>query len=131
LLKQAILGNPNIASVKEIDAAITVFTSMIKSARTTSKGYHTCAHQDSTIPDLEELLRRKSKARKITHNFNREADRRQYSFLKKLYTPTFETQQDSGIWEIIEDKVQEGRDIAQAVSRRFPTAAVRVRAQVR
>jgi hypothetical protein len=81
LLKQASLGSLNIGSVEEIDAAINIFTSIIKSARNTSKLYHTCPHRDSTIPDLEELLQRKSKARKIMHNFKRAADRRLYSFL--------------------------------------------------
>jgi hypothetical protein len=34
VLKQAIPGNPNIMSVEEIEAAITIFTSTIKSTKT-------------------------------------------------------------------------------------------------
>jgi hypothetical protein len=83
LLKQAIL-NPKIALVQEIDVAITTFTSTMKSAKTkASELRHTYPPRDSAIPDLEEPLRRKRKARINMHNFNRAADRRKYNFFKK------------------------------------------------
>jgi hypothetical protein len=72
----------NITSAEEIDVAITIFTSAIKSSKNASKPYHTYPRPDSAIPDLKELLRTKRKARKNMHNFNREADRIQYNFLK-------------------------------------------------
>jgi hypothetical protein len=59
VLKQAIPGNPNITSVEEIDAAMTTFTSTIKSAKNASKLYYTYPPRDTAIPDLADLLRRK------------------------------------------------------------------------
>jgi hypothetical protein len=70
-------------SVEETDAAIAVFTSTIKSAKSALEPYLTYPPRDTVVPDLEELLRRKVKAKKNMHNFNRAADRRQYNFLKK------------------------------------------------
>jgi hypothetical protein len=81
LLKQAISGNPNITLVEEIDAPITIFTSTIKSAKNASKLYHICPPRDPAIPDIEKILRRKRRARKNIHNFNRAAYHRQYNFL--------------------------------------------------
>jgi hypothetical protein len=59
LLQRAIPGNPTITLIEEIDVAITIFTSTIKSAKNASKLYHAYPPKDLFIPDLEELLGRK------------------------------------------------------------------------
>jgi hypothetical protein len=81
-LKHSVPRNPNIISIKEMDAAITIFTCMIKSAKDASNLCHAYPPRDSAIPHPEELLRRKRQARKNMHDFIRVAGRMQYSFLK-------------------------------------------------
>jgi hypothetical protein len=56
---------PNITSVEEINAGITIFTARIKSAENASKLYYTRTYppQDPALPDLTELLRRIKKSK--------------------------------------------------------------------
>jgi hypothetical protein len=82
LLQQAIPGNTTLTSIEEIDAAITIFTPTIKSAKNGSKLYHAYPPREPAIPNLEKLLRRKRRTRKNMHHFNRAVDRQQCNFLK-------------------------------------------------
>lgn len=79
---QGILGNRTIASIEETDAAISIFTSTIKSAKNASKLYHAHPPRKEAISNLEELLGRKRIAQKNMHQFKKSIDRQQYNFLK-------------------------------------------------
>jgi hypothetical protein len=75
--------NQNITLVEEIDVAITIITSTMRSAKKKKhpKLHHIYPLVDLAVPDLEELLRRKRKTKENMHNLKRAADRRQYNFL--------------------------------------------------
>jgi hypothetical protein len=63
LLKQAIPGKPDSTSDEEIDTAITIITSTIKSAKNASKLYHIYPPPDPAITDIADLLRIKRQAK--------------------------------------------------------------------
>jgi hypothetical protein len=85
LLKQSIPGNPTITSAEEIDTAVTVFTSTIKSEKM-PQNYTVHTRLETRPFQISRNYREDDKQGKPCTHFCRAADHRQYNFLKTIYT---------------------------------------------
>jgi hypothetical protein len=84
--------NPNITLVEGIDVAITIITLTMKSAKKKTKTtpYISASRLGQSIS--RGITAKNEKRKGNIHDFKRAADRRQYNFLRNLYTLPLETQ---------------------------------------
>lgn len=81
-LKENVPGNITITSTQDIETSCNIITNTIKQAYISSQIRQKQIKTPEDFPELQELLRRKRKAKRLKNKFHRQADIQQYNFLK-------------------------------------------------
>ncbi|KAJ4425423.1 hypothetical protein ANN_28038 [Periplaneta americana] len=113
ILETSVPGNVEINTEEELEMACKTLTNTIKQAHITSQATTASCNIPSEFPEVNELLRRKRKAKQLKNKFHQRCDIAQFNFLKiyihnkllDLRIATFErdnsiAEKDNKIWNI-------------------------------